>query len=93
MKLVERISPPVHFSFHQRSNGNLGPGLVQASPHARWIMNGNEACQPGSQLTVGVYVGVYVSKLKLDVDRLRSGKVRNKVFSNDRAGFKALRNG
>ena len=53
-------------------------------------MNGNEACHTGSQLTVGVHVGIDVSKLKLDVARLRSGKVRNKVFSNDRAGFKAL---
>ena len=53
-------------------------------------MNGNEACQTSSQLTVGVHVGIDVSKLKLDVARLRSGKVRNKVFSNDRAGFKAL---
>jgi transposase len=53
-------------------------------------MNGNEACKTGSPLAASVHVGIDVSKLKLDVARLRSGKVRNKVFSNDRSGFKAL---
>ena len=53
-------------------------------------MNENEACQTSSQLTLRVHVGIDVSKLKLDVARLRSGKVRNKVFGNDRTGFKAL---
>jgi transposase len=53
-------------------------------------MNGNEACQTNAHLTASVHIGIDVSKLKLDVARLRSGKVRNKVFSNDRTGFKAL---
>ena len=53
-------------------------------------MNGNEACQTAVELTVDVFVGIDISKLKLDVARLRVGKVRNKVFSNDRTGFKAL---
>ena len=53
-------------------------------------MNGNEACKTGSQLAASVHVGIDVSKLKLDAARLRAGKVRNKFFSNDRAGFKAL---
>ncbi len=53
-------------------------------------MNGNEACQAATQSTTDVFVGIDVSKLKLDVARLRLGKVRNKVFSNDRTGFRAL---
>ena len=53
-------------------------------------MNGNEACQTAIERAADVFVGIDVSKLKLDVARLRLGKVRNKVFSNDRTGFKAL---
>ena len=53
-------------------------------------MNGNEACQTAIASAADVFVGIDVSKLKLDVARLRLGKVRNKVFSNDRTGFRAL---
>jgi len=53
-------------------------------------MNGNEACQTAITSSADVFVGIDVSKLKLDVARLRLGKVRNKVFSNDRTGFGAL---
>lgn len=53
-------------------------------------MNGNEASQTSVQSLVSVHVGVDVSKLKLDVARLRGGKFRNKVFDNNRNGFKAL---
>ena len=53
-------------------------------------MNGNEARQTAMASSTDVFVGIDVSKLKLDVARLRSGKVRNKVFSNDRTGFKAM---
>ena len=53
-------------------------------------MNGNEACQTAIEPAASVFVGIDVSKLKLDVARLRLSKVRNKVFSNDRTGFRAL---
>ena len=53
-------------------------------------MNGNEACQTAIASVADVFVGIDVSKLKLDVAMLRLGKVRSKVFSNDRTGFKAL---
>jgi transposase len=53
-------------------------------------MNGNEACQTAIASAADVFVGIDVSKLKLDVARLRLGKVRNKVFGNDRTGFRAL---
>jgi transposase len=36
------------------------------------------------------HVGIDVSKLKLDVARLRGGKTRSKVFENNRSGFVAL---
>ena len=50
-------------------------------------MNGDEACQTANQCTSNVFVGIDVFKLALYVARLRSGKVRNKVFGNDHAGF------
>jgi transposase len=53
-------------------------------------MNGNEASQASVQSLVNVHIGVDVSKLKLDVARLRGGKFKNKVFDNNRNGFKAL---
>lgn len=53
-------------------------------------MNGNEATQTSTQSMVRVHVGIDVSKLKLDAARLREGKLRNKVFDNNPAGFKAL---
>ena len=53
-------------------------------------MNGSEACQTAIASAADVFVGIDVSKLKLDVARLRLGKVRSKVFSNDRTGFRAL---
>ena len=53
-------------------------------------MNGNEAPESNILVIGNVHVGIDVSKRKLDVARLRQGKCRNKVFSNNVAGFKAL---
>lgn len=53
-------------------------------------MNGNDAVQSSMPSTLRVHVGIDVSKLKLDVARLRDGKLRNKVFDNKPGGFKAL---
>lgn len=53
-------------------------------------MNGNDAIQSSMPATLRVHVGIDVSKLKLDVARLRDGKLRSKVFDNNPTGFKAL---
>ncbi len=53
-------------------------------------MNGNDATQSSMPSTLRVHVGIDVSKLKLDVARLRDGKLRNKVFDNKPSGFCAL---
>lgn len=51
-------------------------------------MHGSEARSFNSPATV--HIGIDVSKQKLDVARLRNGKLRNKVFENKPQGFTAL---
>jgi transposase len=37
-----------------------------------------------------IFIGIDVSKLKLDIARLRQSQMKNKVFDNNPSGFKAL---
>lgn len=76
---------PAHFVSH-KPNGNLGQRQCQRqSLYTRKVKTMNEATH-----VISVFVGIDVSKSKLDCAVLINGKIRSKVVSNDRPGFALL---